>query len=41
MALSYVKETVEVISFDTDANGEAIIVRKINLEAGKATFGSS
>ena len=35
MALSYVKETVEVISFDTDAQGEAIIVRKINLEAGK------
>ena len=35
MALSYVKETVEIQTFDTDANGEAIIVRRINLEAGK------
>lgn len=35
MPLSYVKETVEVVSFETDANGEAIIVRTINLEDGK------
>lgn len=35
MALSYVKETVEIQTFETDANGEAIIVRRINLESGK------
>lgn len=35
MPLSYVKETVEIATFDTDADGEAIIVRRINLEAGK------
>jgi len=35
MPISYVKETVEIGTFDTDANGEAIIVRRINLETGK------
>jgi hypothetical protein len=35
MAISYVKETVEIKSFDTDDKGEAIIVRKINLKEGK------
>ena len=35
MPISYVKETVEIQTFDTDANGEAIIVRRINLESGK------
>lgn len=35
MALSYVKETIELPVFDTDADGEAILVRRINLESGK------
>lgn len=35
MAISYVKETVEIRTFTTDANGEALIVRRINLEGGK------
>lgn len=35
MPISYVKETVEIRAFDTDENGEAMIVRKINLKEGK------
>jgi len=35
MAISYVKETIEVKSFETNDKGEAIIVRKINLKGGK------
>lgn len=35
MALSYVKETIEIATFETDENGEALIVRKINLKEGK------
>lgn len=35
MPISYVKETVEISAFETDANGEALIVRKINLKEGK------
>tara|TARA_Y100001938_G_C8079130_1_gene427984 strand:+ start:698 stop:1594 length:897 start_codon:yes stop_codon:yes gene_type:complete len=35
MPLSYVKETIEINSFETDENGEALIVRKINLKEGQ------
>ena len=35
MPISYVKETIEVGAFETDENGEALIVRKINLKEGK------
>lgn len=35
MPISYVKETVEIVSFETNADGEALIVRKINLKGGK------
>ena len=35
MAISYVKETVEISSFETNAEGTAILVRKINLKSGK------
>lgn len=34
MPISYVKETVEIPTFTTDANGEAILLRKINLQTG-------
>lgn len=34
MPLSYVKETVEIESFETDAFGEALITRRINLKEG-------
>jgi hypothetical protein len=35
MPISYVKETVEINSFETDENGTALIVRKVNLKEGK------
>ncbi len=34
MPISVIKETIEVPTFTTDAAGEAIVVRRINLESG-------